>query len=245
MSRLSICIAHQPFFRYLGSRVLPLLSRSLKVMNLATKYQVTYLRKTVFDVVLRRYCPTTLDEWCVLQKDTITANTLKGTTLSDYIHIINSARLSNAPLLLPYALFRCCRFIQIADLVSKDALPAQLAPEDRVTLAKAIPHLRDTTRKSLHEFAYFPTRDDINQCDNPVVCRALIAEATRASEELMFHCIWRYGALWPSLKCNGICESCFARWQKSHKKGLEAVWEDLPSYFNLPSWEKLRAQSPL
>ncbi len=130
------------------------------------------------------------------------------------------------------------------DLVSKDALPA-LALEDRVTLAKAIPHLRDTTRKSLHEFAYFPTRDDINQCNNPVICRALIAKATRASEELMFHCIWRYGALWPSLKCNGICESCLARWKKSYKKGLEAVWADLPSYFNLPPWKYLRAQSPL
>ncbi|KAJ7110798.1 hypothetical protein C8R43DRAFT_1079255 [Mycena crocata] len=44
---------------------------------------------------------------------------------------------------------------------------------------------------------------------------------------------------WRSAVENGLCMKCIALGKKHHSEGAERLWNELPSFFGLPPWEKL------
>jgi hypothetical protein len=37
-----------------------------------------------------------------------------------------------------------------------------------------------------------------------------------------------------------VCQSCEMEWVKQDEEGHEFLWDNLPSYFHLPSWDSLQ-----
>ncbi|KAK7027754.1 hypothetical protein R3P38DRAFT_2939912 [Favolaschia claudopus] len=51
--------------------------------------------------------------------------------------------------------------------------------------------------------------------------------------------MWRLR--WLPWCVEGLCRSCAALGKKHHHEGVERLWKELPSFFNLPEWEEILA----
>ena len=201
-------------------------------MKLATKYQALFLRSIILNWIIKNCFSTTLPEIYELSRGPAT---LVSLTLYDWILMVNTAHQWEASILLPRALL-CCSFdLKPSDLVLNDMSGEKLSLSDRATLADATPKLFDSLKKALYQPIEAPSQDDLATCSDVISCRAAFVEVR---EELA-------KTLWGYRKYPDICAPCVARLEASFAIGSKRIWDELPSYFDLPPWEELQKQSGL
>ncbi|KAJ7773955.1 hypothetical protein B0H16DRAFT_1362876 [Mycena metata] len=118
---------------------------------------------------------------------------------------------------------------------------ASLLPEaDRRTIQLAVKPLRLAYADYLFGWldeAIVPSPDCVQPkaCCDSKIQRSLI--------------IWRPPGLslnlgWNPSTATGLCKHCIALGQKHQSEGRKKLWNKLPSFFNLPSWDELLAPPP-
>ncbi|KAI0090442.1 hypothetical protein BDY19DRAFT_1087795 [Irpex rosettiformis] len=224
---------------YLELQVLPKISRMLYVFELATKYHVVYLRSIILHRLLERFCATTHAQFV--------DETRSSASLNNWILIANVARRCDAPILLPYALFQCGRKLKPSNLVLNDASREKLSQLDRALIADGTVKLFQALRRTAYQPVYFPSSDDFVTCSSVVNCRTGFSRMAQDLEDEIPQSLTARKVVWKSVRASypNICASCIARWRVSFGNGWLEVWDKLPSYFDLPTWEELKQQSEL
>jgi hypothetical protein len=83
--------------------------------------------------------------------------------------------------------------------------------------------------------------EELPDCSKPVTCRHAKAEYSLK--------VWKPPGpslvlYWLSSSSKGLCRSCIAAGKKHFSEGVTRLWNELPSFFKLPSWEELLAGVP-
>ena len=218
--------------------------RMLYSMKLATKYQALFLRSIILNRIIKNCSSTTLPDFYELSRGPAT---LVSLTLYDWILMVNIARQCEASILLPRALL-CCSFdLKPSDLVRNDMSGEKLSLSDRATLADATPKLFDSLKKALYQPIEAPSQDDLAACSDVISCRAAFVEVREELAKTLWACFSfnRLDGRHLKRKYPDICAPCVARLEASFAIGSKRIWDELPSYFDLPPWEELQKQSGL
>ncbi|KZP11117.1 hypothetical protein FIBSPDRAFT_191863 [Athelia psychrophila] len=160
-----------------------------------------------------------------------------------YIELLLMARSTGLLSILPRVLFDCCGTYsasQIKGGFNINGSTIQLSLDEQVTLFAGQIAMRDalanTTYKWLHEY------DTIagDSCAAPDACQTICQKA--ALDILIDGSapagldLWE----WPDSKFSGdLCKHCTSVALKKHAAGRERFWEQLPGFFDLPSWDEL------
>lgn len=197
----------------------------MAVLPLSAKYKIDYLQQALVTKFLEQHGPTTLAAY----RKRGNVNPLR------HIEIANSARASGVTILLPLALYECCR------LWDEDALfRSKLNAENTRLAVVARPKLAKAVRTKAHRFVFSPTAADVQACCSPTKCRVALASIVEDIDDVGPDLFWAPD--WSKLG-DFVCDSCVARWRKSATSAGNELWNELPSFFGLPSWNQLRKQS--
>jgi len=149
--------------------------------------------------------------------------------------VVNLAEETKFPILLPTALYKCCLYDtrQISMGIGSGDSVVKLSPKNIQVCIAAWDKLCAVKR---HTIFAFLTRGIMSQCTTPYRC-----DATR----LQFLGTLPHDANilcpffdWASFE-RRVCSSCFSASQASYHDAQEQAWNNLPSFFNLSSWERL------
>ncbi|KAI0701050.1 hypothetical protein BC835DRAFT_295567 [Cytidiella melzeri] len=200
--------------RYFETDVLPVVAHMVAVLKVATKYEVQYLRSAILQRLVERHCVTTLSLF-----DDLCDSGFQATTLKDFILIANNARQCGAQVLLPSALLMCCE-ISYENLIHCDLASS-------CNLFKA----------------FLPTVKQLTDCLTSAECRITFAECASTFDAAL--------SIIPFISFSSFCEvfqsrlclPCFRAWKDSHAEGRQELWDSLPSFFGLPTWQEFKQQS--
>ena len=158
--------------------------------------------------------------------------------LPEYIMgLISLFRETSALECLPVTFYFCSRLPM--DYLLKGRNGVTLAWEDQVACIMGREALLRAQEELSHSFIFRLT--------SPVGCttRGLCARRAKRSLNRFHHEISRLYEVF-ALTClkdwsmmDGICAVCVNRMELDHKAGRQAVWNSLPKYFGLGSWDEI------
>jgi hypothetical protein len=209
------------------------------MLRLSTKYDVVYFRNRAIEQLSALF-PATLDGWIKA------ANARGDKKMGRYKGLRTAilARTLNVPLLLPECLYlvamrRMDYLLDGVDLL--DGRHFDLAWDDkRRCLAARMRLMREYQSNVLGYARELMVGDDDAGCERPEVC------ALKATSELMrivdanedTHCFLVAGKT--AWKHVDLCRTCRTAFIKRYDKGCQEIWDALPSYFDLGSWDDLK-----
>ncbi|KAJ7633913.1 hypothetical protein DFH06DRAFT_1139830 [Mycena polygramma] len=166
------------------------------------------------------------DEQIIFSEPTANRNTIA-------IDTIILARELNLTSLLPVAFWCVAREPEL--LAHKNT--KLISEDDRDAMLLATPHLRSAFTSYLYGWLD-ETSVASPECTKPNSCGL----------SKLHYSVWLWkrpgnqqGFHWPPRASEDHCKSCVAIGRKHHSDGVEQFWEELPSFFGLPSWEELKA----
>lgn len=168
-----------------------------------------------------------------------------------HIMVANIARETDALILLPAALLFCCstaRPQQLWDGVDKDGTHHELVPTNKRAIFIGRPLLAHAARTRSQPFFFFPHKPDTTdatpaaKCSSPTRCTEFCKAYSAVFNEKEDPWINPFFQLnWNFIR-NTCCVSCATVWQAHNMEANEKLWEEMPSIFDLPSWDLLRVQ---
>ena len=214
----------------------------ISVLRLSTKYDVSFLRKRAIEALLRWY-PSDLESYGPIGQS---ARPLQDHTR--HVLVANAAREMDVPLLLPTALLFCCATANIRILY--DGLEANgerytLVEPNKRAIFLGRPRLSHAGRSRTQAFFFYP------RAPNPP--NAKCSKSERCSEFCRIYSSvfdekedpWVnpfYRLSWKSIRST-CCANCASIWEVHHDEAVHQVWQEMPSYFDLPPWSELRVVS--
>ncbi|KAF8515816.1 hypothetical protein BU17DRAFT_51274 [Hysterangium stoloniferum] len=213
---------------------------------MATKYCIDWLRnKTI--AYLSRYSPHTLRDWIRL------CQRPEGTHPQEYIPhpvlIINLARSANAPILLPMALYRIGRepaaeLINLSLSSPKGPIPPSMY---RLSTEDVYNCLRYQQRRLASAYSILQSIESHHpsaQCSTLALCPdALTAIASNIRSRFLDISLPPLGFIMmgKSVATNSgrLCSHCRKNFITFIDDKVNELWEELPSWFDLSSWDVL------
>jgi hypothetical protein len=208
------------------------------VLRLSTKYDVAYFRKRAIEQLSAMY-PAFLGEYhkAAGMRFDVELGHYKG------LRTMILARTLDIPLLLPSSLFAVTmnRMSVLLDGGKcSDGQHFELTWADKRLCIAARTRLMRAYQSRVLGYARALVLGNIVDCKRPGNC------ASKAAAELMrivdtgekAHWFLVAGeTVWKQVE---LCETCRAAFIKCYDKGCQEIWEALPSYFNLGSWDSLK-----
>lgn len=159
------------------------------------------------------------------------------------MYVVNLARETNALVLLPAALLFCCAN-EITDIfrgVTFNGMHIDLSVQDQEAVVLGRHRLAQRARRFTHRAMFtVPTSSDL--CKDPRGCHrtslTYLHEFNVRGWINPFEEPVREG--WPV-----FCTYCRAQKMKVYAESIVGVWAHLPSAFNLPAWDTLKATTEL
>lgn len=158
--------------------------------------------------------------------------------LADFIKVVNLARQTQTLSLLPAAFYVCCNdehFVRavIRNYTADEGGPAsQLSPDDRnICISGRTEMIEKQTACNFPCLERMTVSDQ--RCDQPECDYGKMFIAVRMSASRLV-ALGRIGGL-----ATRLCGHCKAEVETEHQEGCLKMWDELPSFFNLPKWEEL------
>ena len=206
------------------------------MLRMSTKYQVSSLRRRAIDGLLRWY-PPTLEEYNCLLASSI--------PLHDYprhVLVANVAQETDVPVLLPTALLLCCATADahtLYDGIECDGFRYLLTEANKRALFLGRPRLSHAARSRTQAFFWNPSfRNTMGECHR-VACNQFCEIYSRTMDAKDDPWINPFRQVFWKPVRTSCCASCVSSWQIKHQQECREVWDELPSYFDLPSWSQL------
>ncbi|KAJ7146479.1 hypothetical protein C8R44DRAFT_656805 [Mycena epipterygia] len=205
------------------------------ILRLSDKYNVPILRDTMISILADLY-PTSLEQW--INRKTLWGYTAH--TASDHIRVLNIAVKLNIRPILPAVMYGICTSFDLEDIVSGISLSSSSSNrlnivnrEYRKRCILAVPKIMVAQRN-----AWGYLRDDLDgyceryrECDTERI-RWLGKELDNNYDVLdtLPDDYWDYF---------DVCSPCLAAAMKAYDDARQNLWNDLPSIFDLGTWEEL------
>lgn len=211
----------------------------VSVLRLSTKYQVSWLRKRAI-AALQRWYPSKLEDYTPIGQS---ARPLQDH--SRHVLVANAARETDVPVLLPSALLFCCATANARVLY--DGLEAN---GERYTLVDANKRavffgrlrLSHAARSRTQAFFFYPRTPNL-KCTAPERCNEfcrIYSSVFDEKEDPWMNPFYRLN--WKAIRST-CCSNCASTWETHHTEAAQQVWQDMPSYFDLPAWPELIERS--
>lgn len=206
---------------------------------MSTKYDVQYLRQRALRHLTSVF-PTTLAEWDQRYNSTLEVFTERP------LLVVLLARETNLSELLPAALFSCSWVTDINDILagvtsSVDGSHVELCWEDKKACLRARPRLLAVQRTRIFGFLLGNVTTD---CQSSGSCDSGRLKWLRHREQKLAGGAIPQHPFVAKFKWDGfgkdVCHSCLTASQSSFDSARQALWDDLPSFFDLPSWDEIR-----
>lgn len=208
------------------------------ILRLSTKYCMTQLREKSIDI-LKQKIPCTLSDFLSTRSEYLRHH--HDYPPSTRIRIINLARETNVPELLPFAFYQCARLDW--KLLLNGTYSDVLSWRDKAICFAGRERLIDAQKTYTHSFLvdFKPS----SACLRPGGC-GFPSRGRNFNWDLLRNFFRVPQALEP-LNLNlwdppiySFCRRCEDNLQEEHRKGWECIWEMLPGIFELGSWEEIR-----
>jgi len=207
------------------------------ILRLSTKYEVEYLRRRALEHLSSGY-PTSLAQWRDNELPLATFPVLP----SDALVTINLAREVHCPWVLPTAFYDYCKFTGPSEIfrgTMQDGMLLALSDADKQLCLEAREAQREVS-KDLENFL----AEVVEDCTGSG-CSGSRLLWMRYLNKLRQDGFWldptETWEHWGPFS-NHVCKTCLLACQKKYEDARLAVWESIPSMFNLPSWAELEAE---
>ncbi|KAF7323582.1 BTB domain-containing protein [Mycena kentingensis (nom. inval.)] len=207
----------------------PPLAELRSVLRLSKKYDMTRLRQAAVDI-LRSEAPTDIDELHTVIE--------RGTHYGEVEEIINIARDTGVHSVLPGAFYALA--IWTAAHVN-DPSPAEspLTVEDQLVCAKGQARLTHVgTKQNLECFGSHDDRIPCSSCTTKAKC-TMAAQVVLEVRFSISGLTTASARAWTDLMSHRFCEKCAEAVKTYQNAARTEVWEQLPSFFGLATWEEL------
>ncbi|KAJ6545744.1 hypothetical protein B0H19DRAFT_955336 [Mycena capillaripes] len=201
------------------------------VLRLSDKYDVAVLRNTMISILSDLY-PKSLDEWVNYQ-------TPAGYTdvESDHILALNLAVKMNIRPVLPVIMYQVCCCLGLDFIMDGKGRLRINSPEYRKKCILGYSKLQLADRRML---GYLAREEDDGECDSTPDCDAerLRWISLDLDSDDVDPLAQEDGNSWESF---GVCATCLEAAKETYQAAREKLWDDLPSLFELGTWEELLA----
>jgi len=214
------------------------------VLRLSTKYDASYLRRKSITWITHIF-PSTLSGW-----DTDTPSLQATRTFVNAAIAIEIGRECHLPSILPSAYY-CCSLSPIMFILdgisSKDMTHRkELDWVDKRLCLKARPKLEQRAKMQILKFLYIPSGTN---CKSPRDCNHIRISVSGLVNEYFSkddHDTWsplsqRIQAIVRAYKDGSSCSVCCQMAVEESSTERAKCWQDLPSFFELGTWETLKA----
>ncbi|EAU89406.1 hypothetical protein CC1G_07632 [Coprinopsis cinerea okayama7 len=217
------------------------------VLQVSTKYNMVKLRKKCISLLLVKF-PNNFENCAQLLQNQSKYDS------PDIIRLIRLARRTNVLEVLPWAYYLCTH-LSVNDIMHDRVLSWEdkaicLAGKERLWQAQ-----KSTSNSVL--FSFTPVPQCASQCQSRLLTSVpgttlngpsssstplLMGMPYREAEELRQnpHPLGEFDG-WTSLE-RQICSKCLSHQMALHKQGRQKIWEALPTYFELGTWEDIRRE---
>lgn len=207
------------------------------VLRLSTKYNVEYLRQRAFHQLSCLY-PTTLEAWDHRVDAAIEIFDARP------FAVLKLAKETNHPALLPAAMYLCADSedinVILDGLDSIDGSHVELDWDEKRACIRARQNLLLALRSRIFRFLLGTL--DVMGCTTPSSCDSSKFKWLRSLEASLNHGspgVFSIKFPWSAF-CRAVCEVCFSTSQAHSNNQRRALWDELPSFFDLPTWEEIR-----
>lgn len=201
------------------------------VLRLSDKYDVPVLRNGMIAILSDLY-PTSMDEWD--KREVPPGYTVH---VLDHIPILNLALKLNIRPILPVVLYEiCCRLGLDIIVLGKGRQIND--PEYRRRCILGHSHLQLAQR---HALRYLKREEgEGEECDDTATCDAerLRWISLDLGEDGLDPLVDSNQTCWDAF---GTCSTCHEAAKTTYQAGRQKLWNNLPSIFNLGTWEELLA----
>ncbi|TFK22109.1 hypothetical protein FA15DRAFT_681809 [Coprinopsis marcescibilis] len=214
------------------------------ILKISTKYSMAKLRQKCISLLLVKL-PNTFESCCAL------LHTKSKYDSPDIIRVINLARAANVPEILPWA-FYLCTHMSVNDIMKNTVLSWQdkaivLAGRERLWEVQ-----KSTSNSAL--FVFTPSQQCTSNCQGRILAAIPGTSIStgnppglnmgmnyREAEDYRRspHPLGEFDG-WSHMKQQPVCGRCSSHQIAEHKKGREKVWNNLPTYFDLGTWEDIK-----
>lgn len=193
------------------------------ILRISTKYSMQQLRNKCIAIIQAKF-PSTL-KGC----DEVLSRGIQYVP-SEIVRIIPLARETTVPKVLPWA-FYLCAHISVDEILTNSVLSWR----DKALCLAGKERLWEAQKKHTHPFLL-----DFKQCPQCTgACQTRVPRMLKIEniENLRMspHPLEEYTD-WKSLM---LCPKCQSVSEMGHRDGRERVWDALPSFFHLGTWEDI------
>ncbi|KAJ7491786.1 hypothetical protein B0H11DRAFT_2191238 [Mycena galericulata] len=204
------------------------------VLRLSDKYDVPLLRESMISVLSDIY-PSSLDKWLI--RRTQTPPGYRATTY-DHITVLNIARKLDIRSILPGVMYQVSRRHGLEEILYGVPGKRYLKidnKEDRKRCILAIPEVMVARRRVYTR--YLVRDEEYDDCVNEAACdeerlRWLADDIDNGDASDPFADEVEWHAL-------DLCSSCPETAQQIYTDDRQSLWDELPTIFDLGSWEEL------
>ncbi|KAJ7213122.1 hypothetical protein GGX14DRAFT_620272 [Mycena pura] len=205
------------------------------ILRLSTKYNVEFLRRRTLAHIASLY-PTTLQEW-----DQRLDNAMEVFNARPFA-VFLLAKETGHHALLPACMYLCADTVDINDildgLASIDGKHIELEWVDKRACIRGRQNLLLALRSEVFAFL---TNLKIPNCSSPQRCDSAKLHWLQSLEASLGNgCPGIFSIKFPWISFRkAVCETCYSASYNNSNKQRQRIWDKLPSYFDMPSWEEL------
>ncbi|KAF9048919.1 hypothetical protein BJ165DRAFT_1343369 [Panaeolus papilionaceus] len=192
------------------------------ILRISTKYNMAQLRNKCINIIQEKFPSTLAGCDAVLSKHT-------QYIPSEIVRIIPLARETNVPKVLPWAFYLCCH-IEVEELMVNTAL----SWSDKALCLAGKEHLWKVQKTISHSFLF--EFKQVPGC--PSGCARVVPQISWQDCETLRkspHPLEEY----PDWNSTRVCPKCRDHIKAQHRDGREKVWQMLPGFFGLGSWDDI------
>ena len=207
----------------------PLLDFISGILRLSTKYVIRSLRHRCISLLSSKF-PTSFKAY----NSKVASNTHERFKSDSVMRVVNLARETDVLQILPYAYYCVARVSCRRMLRHKET---DIDWQTKATCLVGRERLRWAEMSLSHSFLLVFHRSP--QCQSPLCAHARgphaewhVIEAAKSPNPL------RQYTRWHQLN---VCVDCVAYCQLQHANGRKEVWDKLPDFFEMPTWDELKS----
>ncbi|KAJ7146490.1 hypothetical protein C8R44DRAFT_690952 [Mycena epipterygia] len=200
------------------------------ILSLSDKYDVPILRDAMVSVLCDLY-PSSLENWSTSQDP----SGYKSHSF-DHFYALNIAVKLNIRPVLPALMYALCTSFDLEDIVSGISGRKIYNKEYRKRCIVAVPQIMLAQRKVL---GYLHNVDGLDKnCKHRGVCNTERIRwlGLEMEDDGVLDPLAEENEEWDSFE---VCSPCLAAAKKAYNDARQNLWHDLPSIFDLGTWEEL------
>ncbi|KAL4244374.1 hypothetical protein ABKN59_010543 [Abortiporus biennis] len=225
-------------------------SHGWEVLRLSSKYMVSHIRNHIISL-LRVMLPMHMDDYHLVAKmDSVhfwfSPLRLRNTTL---ISAANIARETNALKILPIILLQCCKWLTLQEILDGEKICnklLKLSPENQRAVLLGREKLSIDVMTRVYSVLELTPRIS-HACLDKDGCEAFRLVVMNRLYELGYTHKWinPFCDFDEAFFCSDeeLCKVCKVYYQQLFENAQRKIWDKLPPYFDLPSWNNIHHQS--